>query len=215
MRVQLPPGPLGRRRARQRKCTIRRARLGDKKNEPTKPKAGSGASVVGEGKATPNKHEVTVLDITKNGCVLCRLGVPGGSGPLELHHCPPRSQGGFDDPARVAWLCKDHHLAFGHGQVNTQVCWHAKVALGQSRPQDYAELWDNTKIPYWCECIGEFGYGDRWFSFQNGKGIATAQRLYQGRVDARLHSFCTCLCPKAIECLSETRKRVYAEVEAQ
>jgi hypothetical protein len=120
-------------------------------------------------------------------CVLCRIGVPGGSYRASAHH-EIISKGGLPGirnwetlfaPENIASACREHHQLLGH----LRLPWlKAMVALKLARAEQYREdpfrmHWAEEKYPLTAGCLGDYGYGSRYF--QTHTMPESLRRLYK------------------------------------
>ena len=106
-------------------------------------------------------------------CVLCRMGVPGGSYRASARH---EVLSKADLPGQVNWrvlfsmqnialACSLHHEKLGH----LRLLWlKSMVGVGLARAEQYRvtpfnAFWREALYPPVAECAGRFGYGTEYF----------------------------------------------------
>jgi hypothetical protein len=142
-------------------------------------------------------------------CVLCRLGVPGGSHRASAHHeilskaeLPGRKNWAtLFSPANIAPACSVHHEKLGH----LRLLWlKSMVVVGLARAEQYrlepfSAYWQAAPYPPCGECVGHFGYGDEYFRSVDRLPDSLARLYKLANREFGESRFCD-TCPQAVRC---------------
>lgn len=132
-------------------------------------------------------------------CVLCSVGIPGGTGQrVDYHEILPKSElrglGNLEllfALENIAPVCREHHDKFQHYRLIWQ---KSMVKSGLARPEQYevapfSQYWDGTDFPPTMECRSRFGYGSEYFrSAEMPESLARVYRKQDADFDT--HRFC-------------------------
>lgn len=144
-------------------------------------------------------------------CVLCAAGVPLPDLSLRklraycYHHISERGMGG-GNPNQLENLmpiCDPHHQNNERYVANPELCQRAMVKMHKAATRDYPNL-DPLLSPLVSECIGDFGYGTRYYPQEIVP--EWVQRVFT-RTSVLTCDFCVDCCPIARTCLDHTRAK--------